>query len=71
LYFTRMKKQLFIYSLKAFLMATVASIIIFYIGYPELKNDLESLLYKGFRNAFFFAAIFTFIKWRELKKKGQ
>ena len=51
-------------------MATVASIIIFYIGYPELKNDLESLLYKGFRNAFFFAAIFTFIKWRELKKKG-
>ena len=66
-----MMRQLLIYALKAFSMATIASIIIFYIGEPELKNDLESLLYKGLRNGFFFAALFSFIKWRELKKKGQ
>ncbi|MDG1841326.1 MAG: hypothetical protein P8I93_03150 [Crocinitomicaceae bacterium] len=62
-------KPLFIHALKIFFIFLSLWLIMDYLIYSELRNDLESLFYKGLQNAFFWTALFTFIKWRELKKK--
>ena len=66
-----MKKQLFIHALKIFLIFLSIWLIMDYLIYTELRNDLESLFYKGLQNAFILTAVFTFVKWRELKKKSK
>ena len=66
-----MKKQLFTHALKIFPIFLSLWLIMDYLLYSELRNDLESLFFKGLQNAFFWTALFTFIKWRDLNKKSK
>ena len=66
-----MKQQLFTHALKFFLIFLSVYLIVYYLVSSELRNDLESLFYKGLQNAFILTAVFTFVKWRELKKKSK
>ena len=66
-----MKQQLFTHALKIFLIFLSVWLVMDYTLHSELRNDLKSLFYKGLRNAFIFTVVFTFVKWRELKKKSK
>ena len=66
-----MKQQLFNHALKFFLIFLSVYLIVYYLISSEIRNDLESLFYKGLQDAFIFTVVFTFVKWRELKKKSK
>ena len=62
-------KKLPIHALKIFSIFIVVSIAVVYVGEPDLRTDYKALLIKGLEFSTIYTIVFSFLKWREIKKK--